>query len=401
MWALTHKIKWMTNRMERGSQMNNKRKVRVALLFGGKSGEHEVSLLSARSIMEALSQSETYEIYPIGITKEGKWLNAGDSRGLLATGREAGEDHREERMLHAMDQQEEAVQNPSVTVRQEKEPQGLMNRASFNLPSEIDVVFPVLHGPNGEDGTVQGLLQLADLPYVGAGVLASATGMDKVIMKNLFAHAGIPQANYLHYLRKDLKERLQEVVAEIEEKIGYPCFVKPANLGSSVGISKAKNREELAEALSLAANYDRKIIIEENIPAREIEMGVLGNDDPIVSVPGEILAGNEFYDYEAKYRDGKSRLIIPAKVTDGERERLGDLAIRAFRAIDGSGLSRVDFFIHKETGEVLVNEINTMPGFTPYSMYPLLWQHSGLSYESLIDRLIKLALERYEERKNG
>lgn len=353
--------------------MDNKKKIKVALIFGGQSGEHEVSVLSARSVMKALEESG-YDLIPVGITKEGKWLNAGESKAMLTGGKEEGRDQ-EERSL-------DAVWKPAL----------------FSLPEEIDVVFPLLHGPNGEDGTVQGLLQLAGLPYVGAGVLASAVGMDKVMMKNLFAQAGIPQAKYLSFLRRDLGRRLDEVIAEIEGKLGYPCFVKPANLGSSVGISKAKGREGLVRALQLAARYDRKVIVEENIPAREIEIGVLGNDDPIVSVPGEILAGNEFYDYEAKYQEGKSQLVIPAKVTKEEGEKLRELAIRAFRAIDGSGLARVDFFLHKETGEILVNEINTMPGFTPFSMYPLLWQHSGLSYKELIDRLIQLALERYEEK---
>ncbi|CCQ94205.1 D-alanine--D-alanine ligase [[Clostridium] ultunense Esp] len=369
--------------------MKHGKKIRIALLYGGKSGEHEVSLLSARSILAAIDR-EKYEPIPIGISKEGRWLPREESLKLL--GIEEIQGYLEEGNSDRIPLQKNQLLSPA--------PVGEIQPISFYFPGDVDVIFPVLHGPNGEDGTVQGLLQLADLPYVGAGVLSSAVGMDKVIMKRLFAQADLPQAKYLSFLRKDLERRLEEVVQEIEEVLGYPCFVKPANLGSSVGISKAKDRNALQEALSLAARYDRKIIVEEYIPAREIELGVLGNDDPIASIPGEILPGNEFYDYEAKYFDGKSQLVIPAKVTEEEKERLQELAIQAFKAIDGAGLARVDFFIHKDTGEILVNEINTMPGFTPYSMYPLLWQHSGIPYRELIDRLIDLALKRYEEGKS-
>jgi len=358
--------------------MNPSNKIRVAVLYGGQSGEHEVSLLSARSVISAMDP-EKYEIIPVGISKTGEWLSGESSVKLLSN----GDNKNISNKLTVLSEQTAVVDA----------------RKSFlsAFGQEVDVIFPILHGPNGEDGSIQGLLQLANKPYVGAGILASAVGMDKIFMKRLFAEAGLPQADFKGFLRRDIEQKLEMVLDEIEGRFGYPCFVKPANLGSSVGISKAHNREELVDALHLACRYDRKIIVEESINGREIEVAVLGNEDPIVSVAGEIIAGNEFYDYEAKYTDGNSQLIIPAPISEQEEKLIQELAIKAFQAIDGAGLARVDFFIERETGKIYINEINTMPGFTAYSMYPLLWQHSGISYPELIDRLIQLAILRHQD----
>lgn len=264
-----------------------------------------------------------------------------------------------------------------------------------------DVVFPVLHGTYGEDGTVQGMLEMADIPYVGAGVLASAVGMDKVMMKRLFAEAGLPQGDFTAVIRRNWERDPNGVIAAIERQFTYPVFVKPANLGSSVGISKAKDRESLTAAINLACRYDRKIVVEQFIPAREVEVAVLGNDNPEASVPGEIMSSNEFYDYRAKYIDGKSVLQIPADLPAETVKRIREYAITAFQSIDCSGLARVDFFVRRDTGEVLLNEINTMPGFTPFSMYAKLWEHSGLIYRKLVERLIALAFDRYAEQEKN
>lgn len=364
--------------------MESKNKIRVALLFGGKSGEHEVSLLSAKSVMKAID-TQKYEVLPIHITKSGEWHVDQTALQLLS-----------ERVDQSPKLESPTYENQVVDSSTPKS-QFIQPFPSL-LDSEIDVIFPLLHGPNGEDGTIQGLLQLAGKPYVGAGVLASAAGMDKWIMKRLFAEAGLPQGDFVGYLRSDIDKRLEQIVEEIEQRFGYPCFVKPANLGSSVGISKARNRDQLIEALHLACRYDRKVIIEQFIHAREIEIAVLGNDETIVSVPGEIVTTHEFYDYTAKYTDGKSEMLIPAPGLDETTvSRIGELAKQAFAAIDGAGLARVDFFLDRDNGDIYLNEINTMPGFTIYSMYPLLWQHTGISYTELIDRLIQLALVRHED----
>ncbi|PRZ15873.1 D-alanine-D-alanine ligase [Laceyella sediminis] len=353
------------------------KKLRVAVLFGGKSGEHEVSLASASSVMKAMDHKK-YDIIPIGITQEGSFLLGQAALPMLEGKAEQAEINRLQQMM------------PAVTT-------GTHALPAFQR-EEIDVVFPVLHGTYGEDGTIQGFLEIANIPYVGAGVLASSVGMDKAVSKKVFAEAGLPQANYVSFLKADLVRNQEAVLARIEKELGYPCFVKPANLGSSVGISKARNREELIEALALASAYDRKIVVEEFVPAHEVEVAVLGNDEPEASVPGEIVSSNEFYDYKAKYIDGKSVMRIPAELPQDTAEQLREMAIRAFKAIDGSGLARVDFFIRKDTGEILLNEINTMPGFTQFSMYAKLWEHSGLTYAELVDKLIQLALERYEEK---
>lgn len=341
-------------------------KLKVGVIYGGKSGEHDVSLQSARSIMEAMNQ-EKYEIHPFFIDRRGNWF------------------YREKEKVYLSLAPEE---------------KGFVKATSDEFIA-IDVVFPVLHGPYGEDGTIQGLLEMAGIPYVGAGVLASAAGMDKEIMKALFARAGLPQVKYTTVYRYRLEEAAAEEVERVKKEIGFPCFVKPANLGSSVGISKVKREEELLPALQLAARYDAKIIVEEGLEGvREVEVAVLGNYHPQASVVGEIIPSNEFYDYQAKYIDGRSQLLIPAPLPEERAEEIRKMAILAFKAVEGSGLGRVDFFLTGE-GKIYVNEINTMPGFTRYSMYPKLWEATGLPYSELIDRLIELAQERFADRSRN
>jgi D-alanine-D-alanine ligase len=390
-------------------------KLRVGILFGGRSGEHEVSLLSAASVLNAIDK-EKYEVVPIGITKDGRWLTAEHAENLLQ-----GKLMLEPRNLRAGDPENtpsaavlargEAVVVPPEPVRRQN---GLvpfqtdvaqMRRAS-DRAINVDVIFPVLHGTFGEDGTIQGLLELADIPYVGAGVLGSAAGMDKDIMKSLFIAAGIPIVKHVTILRSAWEKDPKKVQKLMESKLTYPVFVKPANLGSSVGISKAHNRKELGPAIEEAAKFDRKIVIEQGVggkkeKAREIECSVLGNDEPAASVPGEIVPGKEFYDYAAKYVDEGSQLIIPAKLTKAQTKKVQDLAIAAFKAVDCSGLARVDFLMDPKTGKIFLNEINTMPGFTAISMYPKLWAASGLAYEDLIDQLIQFGIERHEDKKKN
>ena len=390
-------------------------KIRVGILFGGRSGEHEVSLLSAASVLNAIDK-EKYEVVPIGITKDGRWLTAEHAENLLT-----GKLVLEPRNLRAGDPETtspaavlargEAVVVPPEPVHRHsglvpfQTDAGLMRRAS-DRAINVDVIFPVLHGTFGEDGTIQGLLELADIPYVGAGVLGSAAGMDKDIMKSLFIAAGIPIVKHVTLLRGAWEKDPKKVQKLIESKLTYPVFVKPANLGSSVGISKAHNRKELGPAIEEAEKFDRKIVIEQGAggkkeKAREIECSVLGNDEPVASVPGEIVPGKEFYDYTAKYVDEGSQLIIPAKLTKAETKRVQELAVTAFQAVDCSGLARVDFLMDPKTGKIFLNEINTMPGFTSISMYPKLWAASGLAYADLIDRLIQLGIERHEDKKKN
>jgi D-alanine-D-alanine ligase len=351
-------------------------------LFGGRSGEHDVSLQSAASVIKALDAAK-YEILPIGITREGHWRVGSGAVQLLPQVLESGD-----------------PVTPSVDPAG---PKLLPLARSVPAPSsrpEVDVVFPVLHGTFGEDGTVQGLLELADVPYVGAGVLASAAGMDKDVMKRLFRDAGLPVVPWELILRSDWESHPGAVRKRIEKSLRYPLFVKPVNMGSSVGISKVHARRELAAALNLAGQYDRKILVEKGIDAREIECSVLGNDHPQASVPGEVVPVNEFYDYEAKYIKEGSELVIPAQLTPGQAARVQEVAIRAFQAIDGAGMGRVDFLLGRKTGKVYLNEINTIPGFTSISMYPKLWEASGIPYPQLLDRLIELALERYQEKSH-
>jgi D-alanine-D-alanine ligase len=364
--------------------------LRVGVLFGGRSGEHEVSLNSARNVMEALRQAG-HRVTPIGITPEGRWLTSGDPMALL-TGESVS-------LLNGAGGRPATVAEPNGG----DDVWALLPSSSHDeaLPP-IDVIFPVLHGPYGEDGTVQGLLEMANLPYVGCGVLSSAVAMDKAIAKLLFAQAGLPQADYRVILRDQWRREREAVLDTLIETLGLPLFVKPANLGSSVGISKAAQRTELAHALDLAAAYDRKLVIEVAVPnVREIEVSVLGNDEPMASIPGEIVPGDVFYSYADKYLDGKSRALIPAPLDEVQTAQIQKMALDAFRAVDGEGLARVDFLLDDATGEIFLNEINTMPGFTRISMYPKLWEASGISYPELVDRLLQLALERYADRQQN
>lgn len=371
------------------------RKIRVGLVYGGKSGEHEVSLSTALAVIQAFDYDK-YEIKPFYITKQGEWRT-----GAMLTGPVSSVEELTFAQLPGTAAPTSAGQQPVPAGTAVSPLFGKLSPAGANHGEDrtLDVVFPLLHGTYGEDGTIQGLLEMADLPYVGGGVLASAVGMDKVMMKKIFAQEGLPQCIYRYFTRSQWERDMAFFLMEIEVSIGYPCFVKPANLGSSVGISKVHNREQLIEAVQTAFQYDRKVIVEENINAREIEVGVLGNDSPIASVPGEIIPSGEFYDYKAKYIDGQSQLVIPADLPEETAATIRDLALRAFMAIDGSGLARVDFFLTKDNNRILINEINTMPGFTPFSMYPLLWKESGKSYQELLDDLIQLALERYAEKQ--
>lgn len=367
------------------------RKIRVGLVYGGKSGEHDVSLQTALAVIKAFDHSK-YAIHPFYITKQGEWRMGPALAGPI-----------ENKALLTFASPPEGGGQAAVRTKQGSQlalaPIFTAIEDDATEARPLDVVFPLLHGTNGEDGTIQGLLEMADIPYVGAGVLASAVGMDKVAMKKIFAQEGLPQCLFRHFTRAQWEKDQAYHIMEIETVLGYPCFVKPANLGSSVGISKARNQEELLKAIGEAFQYDRKVIVEEQIDAREIEVSVLGNDDPQVSLPGEIVSSNEFYDYKAKYVDGKSAMIIPAEVSEETKAKLQELAVRAFQAIDGSGLSRVDFFVDKTDGNIYINEINTMPGFTPFSMYPMLWAESGKPYAELLDDLIRLALERHEAKR--
>lgn len=357
-------------------------KMRVAVVFGGKSGEHEVSLRSAASVIDALPEDK-YEVVLVGITKTGRWVLGEAAASLLAGQAEAPG----ERLVLPADPERGLIEVDLATGRVRWE--------------RVDLVFPVLHGTFGEDGTIQGLLEMADLPYVGAGVAASAVGMDKVLMRDLYRQSGLPVVDSDFYLRSRWRREPERVLDEVEARFGYPCFVKPANLGSSVGVSKAHDRAELAEAVALAARFDRKVLVEQAVNAREIECSVLGNDEPIASVPGEIVPSREFYDYAAKYIDEDSQLVIPAKLDSATAARVQDLAVRAFKAIDCAGMGRVDFFLDRDDGRLYVNEINTIPGFTSISMYPKLWEASGLPYPRLLDRLLQLALERYREKRES
>jgi len=363
-----------------------KRKVRVGVIFGGRSGEHEVSLASAQGIMKAINK-EKYEVLPIGITKDGRWIASGDPMKALQSGLAAGSEP------------VALLGDPSRRgLMRLEESEGGLTAARL---AEIDVIFPVLHGPYGEDGTVQGLLELAGIPYVGAGVTGSALGMDKLVFKDVMCAHGLPVVPYIGIKRKEWERDPETVMERIEAMLPYPMFVKPANLGSSVGVSKVHDRAELPAALDEAARYDRKLLAEKGINAREIEISVLGNDDPIASVPGEIIPCREFYDYRAKYIEENSELLIPAPIPEKTARRVRELAIQAYLAIDCAGMARVDFLLDRDDGTLYLSEVNTIPGFTPISMYPKLWEASGISYTELIDRLIELALERHEDKSRS
>ena len=373
----------------------------MGVIYGGRSGEHEVSIASAAAVMANLDRGR-YEAVPIRIDRDGRWSLA-DKPPTAASASDVIEQARSETKALRAGREVHLLARPSeetILAIDRTHARGDDEARAIVTGVGIDVILPVLHGPHGEDGTVQGLLELANVPYVGCGVLASAVGMDKAVMKRVFAAHGLPQCAYAVVLRRRVLAAPEVVATELAEELGLPVFVKPANLGSSVGISKARTREELVAALKLAADYDRKVVVEAAVAnAREIEVAVLGNDDPIASVPGEIVPSREFYDYEAKYLDGASRLAIPAEVPDQMGACLQSLAIDAFRAIDGAGLSRVDFLVDGQSGEVFVNEINTMPGFTTISMYSKLWAATGISYPELVDRLVQLALERHAEKQ--
>lgn len=367
--------------------MNGRSEVRVGVLFGGRSGEHEVSLMSARTVMQAL-QEAGYETVPIGINQNGGWLVNGDPMQRLTDS------------LSTLDLASNGHHNGHATNGATPHLPAPLLSGEDRLPA-VDLIFPVLHGPFGEDGTVQGLLEMAGLPYVGSGVLASAVGMDKVTSKQVFAQAGIPQAAYSSFLRRQWRQHPDAIIAELEGTLSYPMFVKPANLGSSVGISKAKDHKQLRRAIDFACTYDRKVLVEQGVrQAREIEVSVLGNDDPIASVPGEVVPCNEFYDYEAKYLDDRSQLLVPAVLSAAQVKEIQELALRSFRILDCAGLARVDFLLSGDN-EIYLNEINTMPGFTHASMYPRLWAASGLSLSELVQRLVELALERHEDRQQN
>lgn len=385
------------------------RKIHVGVLFGGRSGEHEVSLASARSVMANIDRSR-YEVIPIGISKQGEWLVGGDPMAALTAGQ--AESH-----LPAL---EGGIESGPAALLADPSRPGLWHirpasgkagvgcgavdtgRAlSAVRLTELDVILPVLHGTYGEDGTVQGLLELAGVPYVGCGVTASAVAMDKAIAKDVLVAHRLPVLPYVVVKRKAWRRASDAVTGEIEGQLSYPVFVKPANMGSSVGVSKVHDRDELAPAMDLAARYDRKLVVEQGIEAREIEVSVLGNDKPIASIPGEVVPGNEFYDYRAKYVDETSDLLIPAPLEDEMAQHVREMALEAYLAMDCAGMARADFLLDKGSGELWINELNTIPGFTQISMYPKLWEATGLSYSALIDRLIELALERFEDKSQS
>lgn len=356
-------------------------KLKIGVLFGGRSAEHEVSIVSATSVINALDKTK-YEIVPIGIAKDGRWLSAVNVIQLL----------RDKSPIEMF---------PEHVLLPDPRKQSLVN-ISGAFPQnaqKVDVIFPVIHGTFGEDGTIQGLFELADIPYVGAGVLGSAVGMDKVVAKQLLEQAGIPVAKGIAFLYSEYAKNEDRLIADIERKLKYPCFVKPPNQGSSVGISKAHDRRELIAAIHLAGEYDRKILVEKAVKnPREIELSVMGNDEPIVSLPGEIIPSNEFYDYDAKYVDGKSDAHIPAKLPKSLIKKLQQTALKAYKVLDCAGMARVDFLVQKN-GTIFLNEINTLPGFTSISMYPKMWEASGIPYKELLDRLIAYALERHAAKK--
>ena len=368
------------------------KKLRVGVIFGGRSGEHEVSIRSARAIVEAIDRRK-FEVVPIAITEAGKWLAPAQSAQLLPAA------------VHSLLPSKTHTASGEVALLGDPSHKGLIalesNEQSFS-GEKLDVVFPALHGPFGEDGTLQGLLEMADVPYVGCGVLASACGMDKVTMKSLFVQAGLPICKHVWFLRSQWRNDPAKVIRKVTTDIGLPCFVKPANLGSSVGVSRATDKQSLTNAIDLAAEYDRKIIVEEELVAREIECAVLGNDEPKASLPGEYVIYDEaarFLDYTEKYAStGNVSFVVPAPLSKSMMTKIQRMAIRAFQSVDGSGLARVDFFLPRNGGELVINELNTMPGLTEVSGYPKMWEASGLSFPKLLETLIELAFERHKDK---
>jgi D-alanine-D-alanine ligase len=363
-------------------------KKRVGVIFGGRSGEHEISIRSARSVIEQADAAK-YDIVPLAIDQSGRWLAPADSLALLP--QETQDVYRERYGEPATDGGGLSLLGGALT--------------GVRASDTIDVAFPVLHGPFGEDGTIQGLFEMAGVPYVGCGVLASSSGMDKAFMKTLLADAGLPICKYVWFLRDEWDRNNESVVKYVETKLGFPCFVKPANLGSSVGVSRAEDADDLGGAIALAAEYDRKVVVEEAVNAREIECGVMGNDNPEGSTPGEYIIRDEtktFLNYNEKYAGtGNNEFVVPAAVSDELASRIKQMAVTAFKAIDGSGLARVDFFLRNDTGTLLVNEINTMPGLTDASGFPKMWQGSGKEFTQVIDELVQLALDRSEDKKRN
>ena len=368
------------------------KKLRVGVIFGGRSGEHEVSVRSARAIIEAIDQKK-FEVVPIAIGKDGKWLGPSQSTQLLPTA------------VHQLLRSKPGDDSGDVALLGDPSHKGLISlqpQASSAVAEKLDVVFPALHGPFGEDGTLQGLLEMADIPYVGCGVLASSCGMDKVTMKSLFVQAGLPICKHIWFLRSQWRSNPEKILRNVKGNLGLPCFVKPANLGSSVGVSRATDRKTLSEAIDLAAEYDRKIIVEEEVVGREIECAILGNDEPQASLPGEYVIYEEsarFLDYTEKYAStGRVSFVVPAPLSKTITARIQRMAIQAFQALDGAGLARVDFFLQQKGGELVINELNTLPGLTEVSGYPKMWEASGLSFTQLLEKLIELAFERHRQK---
>jgi D-alanine-D-alanine ligase len=371
-------------------------KTRVGLIFGGRSGEHEVSVRSAKTVIEQIDKDK-YEIVPVAISKEGKWLNPVESLAMFPAATQ-------EKLLGEIGK----YPRDSVALLGDTSYKGLTKLEAVNGEDRLaplDVIFPVLHGTYGEDGTIQGLFEMADIPYVGCGVLASACGMDKVVMKTLFRDADLPICRYVWFLRGEFERDSEKVVELVKAKLGFPCFVKPANLGSSVGVSRATDDVSLRRAITLAAEYDRKIIVEEALEMREIECAVMGNDEPRASLPGEYIIRDEskkFLDYTEKYAGtGNNEFVVPAPVSDELARKIQEMAIRAFKAIDGAGLARVDFFLRSDNGMLLVNEINTLPGLTDASGFPKMWHGSGVEFSQVVDSLIALAIERHKDKSRN
>jgi len=370
-------------------------KIRIGVIFGGRSGEHEVSVRSARSVIEAVDV-ERYEVVPIAITKEGRWLSPAASAALLP----------EETRRRLSESVSDAGQ--ALTIVGDPSRRDLLRLdgdEESSKPQRLDVVFPVMHGTYGEDGTIQGLLEMAGVPYVGCGVLASSCGMDKVTMKSLFRQAGLPVCKYIWFLRGEWEQGAAPVVERVAKEVGFPCFVKPANLGSSVGISRAADAEALSGAVELAARYDRKIIVEEGLDAREIECAVIGNDEPEASLPGEYVVHDEqakFLDYTEKYSStGHVEFVVPAPISKRQTRRVQEMSVRAFKAIDGAGFARVDFFLRRDTNKLLVSELNTIPGLTDVSGFPKMWEATGMPFSKVLDRLVALAFERHREKSRN
>jgi D-alanine-D-alanine ligase len=368
-------------------------KIRVGVIFGGRSGEHEVAIRSAKTVIEQIDP-DRYDVVPIAITHDGRWMSPAESVKQFP-------DHTQRTFLESSGE----PSSSAIALSGETSRGGLTVMDGDGGTMPLDVVFPVLHGTFGEDGTIQGLLEMADIPYVGCGVLASACGMDKAVMKILFRDAGLPICRHLWFLRSEFEREPAAVVALVSKKLGFPCFVKPANLGSSVGVSRAANEAELRDAIAVAAQFDRKIIVEESLDMREIECAVMGNDEPQASLPGEYLIRDQskaFLDYTEKYSGtGNNEFVVPAPVSAELAKRIQQMAVTAFKAVDGSGLARVDFFLRNDNGELLVNEINTMPGLTDASGFPKMWAGSGKPFSEVIDELIRLAIERHKDKSRN